>query len=109
MATGRWANGINGLTDNGLQVTVERHQSQQTGEKATNQEESALANVIWDKSGDFSIIASDEETKECEQILDNLLDIASIGDTTGNVKTENIIDTAWDVTFGGLFPDLGDF
>lgn len=108
MATGRWANGINGLTDHGLQVTVERHQSQQTGEKATIKEESPLANVIWDKSGDFSIIASDEETKECEQILDNLLDITSLGDS-GNVKTENIIDTAWDETFGGLFPDLGDF
>lgn len=76
-----------------------------------------MANVIWDKSGDFSIIASDEETKECEQILDNLLDITSMADTAAvktesiidTVKTENILDTAWDETFGGLFPDLGDF
>lgn len=54
--------------------------------------------------GDLSaLISDDEESKECEKILDNILEFSST-----NVKTETILDTAWDETFGGLFPDLDE-
>merc|ERR1712018_826978 len=50
------------------------------------------------KSEDFS---DDDETKACEQILDNLFEIEQ------DIKP-TILDTAWEETFHDLFPDLGD-
>jgi len=49
------------------------------------------------KNEDFT---SEEETKACEQILDNFLE----QDAT---KT-TILDTAWEETFNDLFPDIGE-
>jgi len=57
---------------------------------------------VLQSSGDLAVV-EEEETKACEQILDKFLEFSSMND---NVKTENILDTAWDETFGGLFPDL---
>ena len=50
------------------------------------------------KSEDFS---DDDETKACEQILDNLFEIEQ------DIKP-TILDTAWEETFHDLFPDLGE-
>jgi hypothetical protein len=63
-----------------------------------------MANVVINKIssiGDHLAMVDEEESKACEQILDNILELS-----TANVKTETILDTAWDETFGGLFPDL---
>lgn len=54
---------------------------------------------------DFSSV-DDDESIACEQILDKFLQFTP-GDEN-SVKTENILDTAWEETFGGLFPDLED-
>lgn len=107
LSSGRWSNGLDGgLTDQGLQVVVERDQSQKTGKEAANQEESKVADVMGKIiNEDFSSV-DDDESIACEQILDKFLQFTP-GDEN-SVKTENILDTAWEETFGGLFPDLED-
>lgn len=66
-------------------------------------------------SEDFAT-ADDQDTKACEQILDKFLEMSAIdsGNSTSEdikIKTEekeDILDTAWEETFGDLFPDLGE-
>jgi len=110
---GRWTTGLNSLTGDSLEVVVECNQGQQTTEKVTNQEEGPLADVMGEilQSEDFDI-TNEQDSKACEQILDNILEFSSNHDTTDSTSVSSndatILDTAWEETFGDLFPDLGE-
>jgi len=99
---GRWTIGLE--VDNGIQATVECHQSQQASEEATHQEEGPLADVVDRvfKSEDFAV--DEEDTKACEQFLDKFLEI----EEKPALNTSTILDTAWEETLGDLFPDLAE-
>merc|ERR1712159_219587 len=114
---GRWTTGLNSLTGDSLEVTVECDQSKQTSEKTTNQETGIdMANVmsqIGIKVEDFDDITENEQdTKACEQILDKFLEFSSgtienaESSSISTTNENNILDTAWEETFGDLFPDL---
>jgi len=63
------------------------------------------------QSEDFDI-TNEQDSKACEQILDNILEFSSNHDTTDSTSVSSndatILDTAWEETFGDLFPDLGE-
>jgi len=74
-----------------------------------------MANVmsqIGIKVEDFDDITENEQdTKACEQILDKFLEFSSASmenaeSSSTTTSNENILDTAWEETFGDLFPDL---
>jgi len=108
---GRWTIGLNSLVDNGLETIVECHEGQQAAEEVTNQEASSpMADVVGKifKSEDFAV--DEEDTKACEQFLDNFL-----GNEVAEQRPTTILDTAWDETLGDLdrcdldlFPDLAE-
>ena len=85
-------------------------------EKMANQEEDPMAKVIMGqilKSEDFDDIVDEQDSKACEQILDNILEFSSLNSTMSNQgtdssETSSISDTAWEEHFGDLFPDLGE-
>ena len=116
---GRWATDLNSLPGDSLEVVVECNQGQQTPEKVANQEEGPMANVIMGqilKSEDFDHISDEQDSKACEQILDNILEYSSYSmSSQGTESSETssndaaILDTAWEETFGDLFQDLGEF
>ena len=96
-----------------LEVVVECNQSNSTPEKTANQEESPMADVVGKilKTEDFDF-TNEQDTNACEQILDRFLEFTS---ETGHASFDNstnhdntILDTAWEETFGDLFPDLGE-
>jgi len=100
---GRWAIGLDSLPDNGLKVVVERAEGQQTPEEVTVKEEVAdvmTADII--KHEDFT-----EDTEACEEMLDKFLEMTSAENDNGT-HNHTILDTAWEDTFGELFPDLGE-
>lgn len=106
---GRWAIGLDSLPDNGLKVVVERTEDQHTPEEVTVKEEMAdVMNDVLQKNEDFE----QEDTTACEQMLDKFLEMTSEEICSTNGKTTSgshtILDTAWEDTFGELFPDLGD-
>jgi len=117
---GRWTTDLNSLPGDSLEVVVECNQGQQTPEKVANQEEGPMANVIMGqilKSEDFDHISDEQDSKACEQILDNILEFSSLNSSMSNQGTDSsetssndatILDTAWEETFGDLFPDLGE-
>merc|ERR1719203_1390771 len=117
---GRWATDLNSLPGDSLEVVVECNQGQQTTEKVANQEEGPMPNVIMGqilKSEDFDHISDEQDSKACEQILDNILEFSSLNSSMSNQGTDSsetssndatILDTAWEETFGDLFPDLGE-
>ena len=65
-----------------------------------------MADVMSDllKSEDLSSIEEDD-TKACEQILDNFFEIGDAGQADSK---STILETAWEETFNDLFPDLGE-
>lgn len=101
---GRWAIGLDSLPDNGLKVVVERAEDQHTPEEVTIKEE--MADVMTNAMQNHEDFAQ-EDTKACEQMLDKFLEMTSEEIGSSNGKT-TILDTAWEDTFGELFPDLGD-
>merc|ERR1712152_73686 len=64
------------------------------------------------KVEDFDITENEQDTKACEQILDKFLEFSSASmenaesSSTNTSNENNILDTAWEETFGDLFPDL---
>jgi len=110
---GRWTTGLNGLSGNGLEVVVECNQSNKTPEKTANQEESPMADVVGKilKTEDFDF-TDEQDTNACEQILDRFLEFTSETEPATSSSSSNndntILDTAWEETFGDLFPDLGE-
>jgi len=74
-----------------------------------------MANVILDDviTGDLSTV-DESDTRACEQILDKFMELSSLEQNdTIEIKQEeddksNILDAAWEETFGDLFPDLGE-
>ena len=88
-------------------------------EKMANQED-PMAKVIMGqilKSEDFDHIVDEQDSKACEQILDNILEVSSLNSSMSNQGTDSsetssnsttIFDTAWEERFGDLFPDLGE-
>merc|ERR1712061_739573 len=110
---GRWTTGLNSLTGDSLEVTVECNQGKQASKETTNQEAGEMANVMNQiiKVEDFDITENEQDTKACEQILDKFLEFSSASmenaeSSSTNTSNENILDTAWEETFGDLFPDL---
>ena len=63
------------------------------------------------KTEDFDF-TNEQDANACEQILDRFLEFtaetehASFDNSTNHDNT--ILDTAWEETFGDLFPDLGE-
>ena len=110
---------LNRFPRNSLEV-VECNGGQQMPEKMANQEEDPMAKVIMGqilKSEDFDDIVDEQDSKACEQILDNILEFSSLNSSMSNQGTDSsetssndatILDTAWEETFGDLFPDLGE-
>ena len=111
---GRWTTGLNSLTGDSLEVTVECNQGKQASKETTNQETGEMANVMNQiiKVEDFDITENEQDTKACEQILDKFLEFSSASmenaesSSTNTSNENNILDTAWEETFGDLFPDL---
>lgn len=103
---GRWAIGLDSLPDNGLKVVVERAEGQHTmPEEVAVKEE--VADVMNNQMPNLHEDFEQEDTKACEQMLDKFLEMtAADGQQNGG---HTILDTAWEDTFGDLFPDLGDF
>ena len=101
---GRWATGFESLPDNGLKVVIERTEGQYAPEEIAVKEE--MADVMTD------IIKQEEFTKDteaCEQMLDKFLGMTSVENEEGqSTNSHTILDTAWEDTFGELFPDLGE-
>jgi len=107
---GRWTTGLNGLTGDSLEVVVECHQSNQTPEKTANKEESPMADVVGKilKTEDFDF-TNEQDANACEQILDRFLEFTDEPSSSNSSNHDNtILDTAWEETFGDLFPDLGE-
>merc|ERR1712018_561109 len=107
---GRWTTGLNGLTSDSLEVVVECHQSNQTPEKTANKEESPMADVVGKilKTEDFDF-TNEQDANACEQILDRFLEFTDEPSSSNSSNHDNtILDTAWEETFGDLFPDLGE-
>jgi len=103
---GRWAIGLDSLPDNGLKVVVERAEGQidAADANAALPEEVTVKEEIADVMNQID----QEDTKACEQILDNFLEMTTASQQNGSHPS--ILDTAWEDTFGDvLFPDLGDF
>ena len=112
----RWTTDLNRFPGDSLEVVVECNGGQQLPEKMANQEEDPMAKVIMGqilKSEDFDHIVDEQDSKACEQILDNILEFSSLNSTMSNQgtdssETSSISDTAWEEHFGDLFPDLGE-
>merc|ERR1712141_89550 len=110
---GRWTTGLNGLSGDSLEVVVECNQSNSTPEKTANKEESPMADVVGKilKTEDFDF-TDEQDANACEQILDKFLEFTSEIEPSSSSNTSNndntILDTAWEETFGDLFPDLGE-
>ena len=110
---------LNRFPGNSLKVVVECNGGQQMPEKMANQED-PMAKVIMGqilKSEDFDDIVDEQDSKACEQILDNILEVSSLNSSMSNQGTDSsetssnsttIFDTAWEERFGDLFPDLGE-
>ena len=106
---------LNRFPGNSLKVVVECNGGQQMPEKMANQED-PMAKVFMGqilKSEDFDDIVDEQDSKACEQILDNILEFSSLNSTMSNQgtdssETSSISDTAWEEHFGDLFPDLGE-
>merc|ERR1712088_327972 len=92
---GRWATDLNSLPGDSLEVVVECNQGQQTPEKVANQEEGPMANVIMGQILESSSLNSSMSNQGTDS-----------SETSSNDAT--ILDTAWEETFGDLFPDLGE-
>ena len=72
-----------------------------------------MANVIMGqilKSEDFDHISDEQDSKACEQMLDNILEFSSFNSSMTNQGTNSsdatIFNTTWEEHFGDLFPDL---
>jgi len=63
------------------------------------------------KTEDFDF-TDEQDTNACEQILDRFLEFTSetepITSSSSSNNDNTILDTAWEETFGDLFPDLGE-
>jgi len=71
-----------------------------------------MANVVGKilKTEDFDF-TDEQDTKACEQILDKFLEFTSETEPSSSNSSNpdnTILDTAWEETFGDLFPDLGE-
>ena len=72
-----------------------------------------MANVVGKilKTEDFDF-TDEQDTNACEQILDRFLEFTSETEPATSSSSSNndntILDTAWEETFGDLFPDLGE-
>ena len=104
---------LNSLPGDSLQVVVECNRDQKTPEKVANQEEGSIAKVIMGKilkSEDFDHISDEQDSKACEQMLDNILEFSSFNSSMTNQGTNSsdatIFNTTWEEHFGDLFPDL---
>jgi len=105
-SVGRWAIGLDSLPDNGLKVVVERTKGQHAPEEVTIKEEMAdvIPAELEVKQEDFTT----KDTEVCEQMLDKFLEMTS-AESEGQIsQAHTILDTAWEDTFGELFPDLGE-
>jgi len=105
-SVGRWAIGLDSLPDNGLKVVVERTEGQHAPEEVTIKEEMAdvIPAELEVKQEDFTT----KDTEVCEQMLDKFLEMTS-AESEGQIsQAHTILDTAWEDTFGELFPDLGE-
>ena len=108
----------NSLPGDRLEVIVECNQGQKMPEKVANQGEGTIANVIMGKilkSEDFDHISNEQDSRACEQMLDNTLEFSSFNSSMTNQGIDsseassndaNIFNTAWEEHFGDLFPDL---
>jgi len=63
------------------------------------------------KTEDFDF-TDEQDANACEQILDKFLEFTSETEPSSSSNSSNndntILDTAWEETFGDLFPDLGE-
>ena len=87
-------------------------------EKVASKEENPMAKVIMGqilKTEDFDHISDEQDSKACEQMLDNILKFSSLNSSMSNQETDSseassndatILNTAWEEHLGDLFPDL---
>jgi len=60
------------------------------------------------KTEDFDF-TNEQDANACEQILDRFLEFTDEPSSSNSSNHDNtILDTAWEETFGDLFPDLGE-
>ena len=97
---------------------VECNRDQKTPRKVANQEEGLIANVMMQKilkSEDFDHISNEQDSRACEQMLDNTLEFSSFNSSMTNQGIDsseassndaNIFKTAWEEHIGDLYPDL---
>ena len=114
----RWTTDLNSLPGDSLEVVVECNGGQQMPEKVASKEENPMAKVIMGqilKSEDFDHISDEQDSKACEQMLDNILKFSSLNSSMSNQETDSSeassndatnLNTAWEEHFGDLFPDL---